>query len=52
MQYEEEAFPNKGGKTLAQVIQGGGDCPIPGNTQGQAGQGSEQPDAVEDFPAH
>ena len=27
-------------------------CPIPGNIQGQAGQGSEQLDLVEDVPAH
>jgi len=26
---------------LAQVAQGGGGCPIPGDTPGQAGQGSE-----------
>jgi len=30
----------------------GGRCLIPGNTQSQAGQGSEQPDLVEDVPAH
>lgn len=29
----------------------GGECPIPGNTQGQAGLGSEQPDFV-DVSAH
>jgi len=28
------------------------DAPSFGNTQGQAGQGSEQPDPVEDVPAH
>ena len=42
----------KPGETLAQVALRGGRCPIPGNTQGQAGQGSEQPDPVEDVPAH
>ena len=30
----------------------GGRCPIPGNIQGQVGWGSEQPDLVEDVPAH
>ena len=30
----------------------GGRCPIPGNTEGQVGQGSEQPDLAEDVPAH
>ena len=27
-------------------------CPIPGNIPGQVGRGSEQPDLVEDVPAH
>jgi len=27
-------------------------CPIPGNIPGQAGQGSERPDPVEDAPVH
>jgi len=36
---------------LAQVAQRGGRCPIPGNTEGQVGQGSEQPDPGEDVPA-
>ena len=39
-------------RTLAQVAQRGGRCPIPGNVQGQVGWGSEQPDPVEDVPAH
>jgi len=30
----------------------GGRCPKPGNIQGQVGRGSEQPDLVEDVPAH
>ncbi|KAK4825521.1 hypothetical protein QYF61_000034 [Mycteria americana] len=42
----------EGGETLAQVAQRGGRCPIPGNIQGQVGRGSEQPDLVEDVPAH
>lgn len=37
---------------LAQVAQRGGTCPIPGNLQGQVGQGSEQPGLVKDEPAH
>ncbi|KAK4818261.1 hypothetical protein QYF61_009966 [Mycteria americana] len=45
-------FYNEGGETLQQVAQRGGRCPIPGNIQGQAGQGSEQPDLVEDVPAY
>ena len=49
--YKEEIFYSEGGETLAQVAQRGSD-PIPGNIQGQVGQGSEQPDLVEDVPAH
>ena len=30
------------------IAQRGGRCPIPGNIQGQVGQGSEQPDLIED----
>jgi len=30
----------------------GGRCPIPGDIQGEVGWGSEQPDVVEDVPAH
>ena len=41
-----------GGESLAQAAPRGGRCPVPGNTQGQAGRGSEQPDLVEDVPAH
>ena len=43
---------NEGGETPAQVAQKGGRCPIPGNIPGQVGRGSEQPDLVEDVPAH
>jgi len=43
---------DEGGETLAQVAQRGGRCPIPGNIQGQAGQGSEQPDLLEDVAAY
>ena len=34
-------FYNKGSEALAQVVQRGGGHPIPGDTQGQAGRGSE-----------
>jgi len=27
-------------------------CPIPGTVQGQVGRGSDQPDPMEDVPAH
>ena len=50
--YKEEIFYNESGETLEQVAQRGGRCPIPGNIQDQAGQGFEQPDLVEDVPAH
>ena len=39
--YKKEVFYSKGGKAVAQVAQKGGGCPIPGDTQGQAGWGSE-----------
>jgi len=45
-------FYSEGGETLAQVAQRDGRCPIPGNIQGQVGRGFEQPDLVEDVPAH
>ena len=37
----KKLFYNKGGEALAQVAQRGGGCPIPGDTQGQAGRDSE-----------
>jgi len=37
---------------LERIVQRGGKCPVPGNIQGQVGQVSEQPDLVEDVPAH
>jgi len=40
------------GETLEQVAQRSGRCPIPGNIPSQVGQDSEQPDLVEDVPAH
>jgi len=45
-------FYNEGDEALAQVAWRCGRCPIPGNIQGQVGRGSEQPDRVEDVPAH
>ena len=46
----EEVFYNTGGEALAQVAQWGGGYPIPGDTQGQAGWGSEQPDPTVGVP--
>ena len=42
--YKEKAFYNKSGEAVEHVAQRGGGCPIPGNIQGQAGLGTEQPD--------
>jgi len=39
-------------KPLERVAQRGGRCTIPGNIQGKVGWGSENPDLVEDVPAH
>lgn len=44
---KEVVFYDKGDKTLAQVAQGGGRCPIPGNIQVLAGRGSKQSGLVE-----
>jgi len=52
LELQEEIFYNEDGDTLAQVAQRGGRCLVPGNIQGQVGWGSEQPDLVEDVPAH
>lgn len=35
------------GETLEKVTQGGGRCLVPGHSQGQVGQSSEQTDLVE-----
>lgn len=43
-QMHEEVFHNEDDKTLEQVAQKGGLCPIPKNIHGQARQCSEQPD--------
>ena len=37
---------------MDQVTQRGGRCPIPEDLQYQVGWGSEEPDLVEDVPAH
>jgi len=39
-------------ETPDQVAHRGSGGPIPGNTEGQVGQGSEQPGLVEGVPAH
>ena len=49
--YKEVTVYDEGGGTLEQVAQRGGRCPVPGNTQGQVGRGSEQPGWDEDVPA-
>jgi len=48
----EEIFYREDGETLEQAAQRGSGGPIPRNIQGQVGQGSEQPDLVENVPAH
>lgn len=50
--YKDGVFYCENGEMLQQVPQRGRRCPIPGNIHGQAGQGSEQSNLVEDFPAH
>ena len=45
-------FYDEGGETLAQIAQRGERCPIHRNIPSQDGRGSEQPDPVEDVPAH
>jgi len=52
MRYKEDIFYHKGGEILEKVAQRGSGGPIPGNIQGQVGWGSEQPDLIEDIPAH
>ena len=41
----------EGAETLERVAQRSCGCPIPGNTQGQAGRGSEHPGLAEGVPA-
>lgn len=45
-------FYNEGGEAPEQVAQRDNRCPMPGNIEGQVGQGSEQTDLVEGVPAH
>ena len=46
-------FPlDKGGEALAQAAQRGGGCPIPTDTQCEAGQGPEQPALPVGVPVH
>jgi len=45
-------FYDKGSEAVEQIARRSSGGPIPGNIQGQVGQGSEQPDLVEDVPAH
>ena len=45
-------FYHEGGETLERVAHASSGGPIPGKIQGQVGRGSEQPDLVEDIPAH
>ena len=47
-----EAFYTQGGEALTQVAQRGGGYPVPGDTQGQAGEGCEQPDLPVGVPVH
>jgi len=48
----EEIFCSEGVETLEQVARRGSGGPIPGHIQGQVGRDFEQPDLVEDVPAH
>ena len=41
MDVRKKFFYNEGGEALEQVVQRSGGCPIPGDSQGQAGWGSE-----------
>ena len=49
---KEEILHHEGSEALAQVAQRSSGDPIPGNIQGQVGQGSEQPGLVADVPSH
>jgi len=44
--YKEKIFYSEGGETLELVAQRCDGCPIPGDIQGWAGSGSEQPDVA------
>ena len=45
-------FYYKGIEVLENVAQNGGRCPTPGDIEGQAGQGSEQPHLSVGVPVH
>lgn len=45
-------FYNGNGEIVAEFIQRGNGCPIPGSMEGHFVQGSEQPHAVEGVPDH
>ena len=45
-------FYNNGGEALKQVFQRDGGRPIPGDIQGQTGQGSEHPDLAVGVPVY
>ena len=45
-------FYSRGDEALEQFAQLCGVCPIPGDTQGQAGQGSDHPDVAVGVPIH
>ena len=50
--YEENVFYGKCSEALEPIAQRGGGCPTPGDTQGQAGWGSEQPHLAVGVPVH
>ena len=50
MDTRKKFFYNKGGEALEQVAQRGDGCPVPEDTRGQAGWGSEQSDIAVGFP--
>ena len=41
MDIRKTVFYDKSSEAVAQVAQRGGGCPVPGDTQGEAGPGSE-----------
>ena len=48
----KKKYYDKGDEALEQVAQRCGGCRVPGDTQGQAGGGSEQPDVAVYVPVH
>jgi len=49
---KKKVFSSNGSEALAQVAQRGDGCPMPGDTQGQAGWGSGHPDGAVGIPIH